>query len=177
MITDEVTSQVTILPVSISAIFDAPNAAHLIRAYAKACIVPDAAPQRYLYEAMDRAGIFHCFAAYVDEAVGEPDTPESAPHLRLVGFASVICSIMPHDGHLVATLGEMFVDPPYRSLGADGLLMSAMEEKAEALGARCFVCLARTGSAYDKVLSRRTGFTQTHSQYTKWLNGYKGGRS
>ena len=171
MIATESAISVTVLPVSVAAIFDAPNSADLFRAYAASCIVPDAEPQYAIYEAMDKAGIFHCFAAYTytdfDKFIIGKD-----PSTRLIGFGSVICSIMPHDGHLVATLGELFVDPPYRSTGAADLLMTALEQKADDLGARCFVCLARTGSAYDKVLSRRTGFKQTHSQYTKWLNGY-----
>jgi hypothetical protein len=157
---------ITILPVSVAAIFDAPNAADLIHAYAAACIVPDAEPQRPTYDAMERAGIIHAFGAYTDF--------EGSP--LLVGFASVICSIMPHDGHLVATLGEMFIDKPYRHTDAEDLLLSAVERCASDSGARCFICQARIGSKYDKRLSQRAGFDPIFTQYTKWLNGYGAGR-
>jgi GNAT superfamily N-acetyltransferase len=162
------TPPVAILPIRFTAILDAPNAAHLIRSYAAACIVPDAEPQRPLYDAMEKAGIIHCFGAY--SLVGDAGPV-------LIGFSSVICSIMPHDGHLVASLESLFVDPPHRSTGASDMLLSAAEKFAADAGCRCFVCQARTGSAYDTVLSRRTGFSQTHSQYTKWLNGYVGGKA
>jgi GNAT superfamily N-acetyltransferase len=157
---------VTILSVPVAAIFDAPNAADLIQAYAAACIAPGAEPQRQLYDAMEKAGVIHAFGAYVDLA-GSP---------RLVGFASVICSVMPHDGHLVASLGEMFIDLPYRGTNAEGLLLSAVEQRAADVGCRCFICQARIGSGYDKRLSLRAGFSPTFTQYIKWLNGY-GGRA
>ena len=161
-----VETQVTVRPVRFADILDAPNAVDLIHAYAQACVVPDAEPQRLLYEAMERAGILYCFGAYTESEGTE----------ALIGFGSVICSIVPHDGHLVASLESLFVGPEYRSTDAFDMLMEAIEQLAEDRGSRCFVCQARTGSAYDKVLSRRTGFSQTHSQYTKWLNGYGGGR-
>lgn len=162
-----VKKQITILPVSVATIFDAPNVAELIHAYAAACIVSDAEPQRPLYDAMERAGIIHGFGAYVETN----DSP------LLVGFASVICSIMPHDGHLVAALGELFVALPYRHTQAEDLLLSAVEQCATDSGARCFICQARLGSKYDKRLSQRAGFNQTHTQYTKWLNGYEESKS
>jgi hypothetical protein len=155
-----------IKPVSYSEILDDARGQELIRAYAASCIVPDAEPQRQLYEAMEKAGIIHAFGAYVrSDGLTAP---------LLVGFASVICSTMPHDGHLVATLGEMFIDLPYRSTDAEDLLLSAVEKVAVYTGCRCIICLARTDSKYSKRLSQREGFNQTHSQYTKWLNGYGG---
>lgn len=156
---------VTILPVSVATIFDAPNAADLIHAYAAACIVPDAEPQRPIYDTLEKAGVLHGFGAYVD-------LDDSR---LLIGFASVLCSIMMHDGHLVATLGELFVDLPYRHTNAEDLLLSAVEQFASDAGSRCFVCQSRIGSKYDKRLSQRAGFNPTHTQYVKWLNGYKGG--
>jgi GNAT superfamily N-acetyltransferase len=69
----------------------------------------------------------------------------------------------------------MFVDPPYRSTGAADQLLCAIEKLAEDRGCRCLVSLARQGSAYDMMLGRRSGYTRTHAQHTKWLNGYEGG--
>jgi len=167
-----VSVSLSIEPVHFSAIFNAPNAADLFRAYAKACIVADAEPQRSLYEAMDRAGVLHCFAAYMNTPNAGPDRPNNPV---LIGFSAVICGIMPHDGHLVATISEMFVDPPYRSTGAADRLLCAIEKLAEDRGCRCLVSSARQGSAYDIMLGRRPGYTRTHAQHTKWLNGYEGG--
>lgn len=160
--------QVAVRSVSFTTLFDAPNASDLFQAYARACIVPDAEPQRPLYEAMDRAGVLHCFGVYASTSTnGEVST--------LVGFGAVICGIMPHDGHLVATISEMFVDPPYRSTGAADLLLCAIEQLASDRGCRCLISLARIDSAYDKMLEHRSGYQRTHAQHTKWLNGYEGG--
>jgi hypothetical protein len=153
---------VSIRLVTVDEIIADPHSADLFKAYAAACIVPDAEPQWPLYVAMERAGILRCFAAYV----GSPAEPV------LIGFASVICSTMPHDGHLVATLGELFVDLPYRRTEAEDLLLAAVEQSAADSGARCFICQARIGSKYDSRLARRVGFVPTQTQYTKWLNGY-----
>jgi GNAT superfamily N-acetyltransferase len=158
----EITKPIVIQPVSYHAILAEPNAPSLIQAYAASCIVSDAAPQWPLYERMEQAGILHCFAAYSGNL--------------LIGFASVICSIMPHDGHLVATLGEMFIDALYRQTDAENLLLSALEQQAITTGCRCFICSARKESRYSKRLEQREGFQPTHTQFTKWLNGYGEGK-
>ena len=44
------TSQITIISTRVSEIFDAPNAARLLHSYAEECLIPDAQPQRAVYE-------------------------------------------------------------------------------------------------------------------------------
>jgi GNAT superfamily N-acetyltransferase len=150
-----VETQVTILPVSFADILDAPNSAALIQAYATECLVSGAHPQRAAYEAMEKAGALKCFGAYIDS--------------RLIGFCSVLSAVMPHTGHRLATIESVFVDPAYRNMGADADLLGAAEQYAAETGCRLVTALARVGSAYDKVLSRRSGYTLTHSQHTRWL--------
>ena len=150
-----VPTTVTILPVSFRDILDAPNSADLIQAYATECLVPDAQPQRAAYEAMEKAGALQCFAAYVNG--------------RLIGFCSVLSAVMPHTGFRLATVESVFVDPAYRSLGADADLLDAAEQYAIDSDCRQITGLARVGSAFDKVLSRRPGYTPTHTQHTRWL--------
>lgn len=153
MITVE--AQVIVQSVSFVAILEAPNSADLIHAYAAECLVPDAQPQRAAYESMERAGVLKCFGAYLGS--------------HLVGFCSVISAIMPHTGFRLATVESVFVDPAYRSLGADADLLDAAEQYAADTGCRLITALARVGSAFDKVLSRRSGYTLAHSQHTRWL--------
>jgi GNAT superfamily N-acetyltransferase len=152
-------AQVTILPVSVAAIFDAPNAADLIRAYAKECLIPDAQPQRMTYEAMERTGVLQCFAAYAG--------PEGAS--LLIGFVSVICAVMPHCGKRLATVESLFVEPDYRDTGAGVDLIAAAEQCAVNSGCLAITASARVDSAFDKVLSRRAGYALTHVQHTRWL--------
>ena len=147
--------QVAILPVSFAAILDAPNSVDLIQAYATECLVPGAQPQRAAYEEMERVGALKCFAAYMGG--------------RLIGFCSILCAVMPHTGFRLATVESLFVDPAYRGTGAGDLLLDAAEQYAKEAGCVAFTASARVGSAFEKVLSRRTGYSLTHSQHTRWL--------
>jgi GNAT superfamily N-acetyltransferase len=163
---EEISRAVTVLPVSYSAILDAPNAVALLRIYAEHCLVADPEPQRSLYEAMEKSGAFQAFAAYFNTGSEE----------ILIGFVGVIRTIVMHDGHLIGAIESLFVDPAYRSTGAFFLLIAAAEHFATDSGCRCLLASARIGSALDTILSRRGGYEKTHSQHTRWLNGYKGGR-
>jgi GNAT superfamily N-acetyltransferase len=153
--------QVTIHPVPVAAIFDAPNSIGLLQAYAAECLVPDAEPRRPMYEAMEQSGVLQCFVAYF-----------GSDNL-LIGFVSVMPVIVPHDGHLIATTESLFVDPAYRHTSAFEDLFAAAEQYATAAGCRVLTCSARIGSQLDKVLARRAGFSRTHSQHTKWLGDWR----
>ena len=152
--TTAVGSAVTIVPVSFTAVLDAPNSKALIRAYAEECSVPGAEPQRDIYAAMERAGVLHCFAALADGI--------------LIGFCAILTARMPHTGNLLATGESIFVDPAYRDTGAGDCLIEAAEQHAQNLGAT-LAWVPRAGSAFDKILSRRAGYMLTHHQYTRRL--------
>jgi GNAT superfamily N-acetyltransferase len=165
--TTEISTQVIILPVSYAAILDDPNADTLLRAYAEDCLVPNASPQRPLYAAMEEMGSIQCFAAYLNQDSGN----------LLIGFVSVIRTVVLHDGHLIAAVESLFVDRIHRSTGAGLLLVAAAKRYATESGCRCLLASARMGSALDLILSRRPDCDRTHAQYTFWLNGHKGGRA
>lgn len=198
--------QIDIRPVPVAAIFDAPNSADLIRAYAKECLIPDAEPQRATYEAMEKVKVLQCFASYVRptdkdiliakanldaalkanegdvefqigmECLSETGFWQFANSVGgiaeplLVGFISVIRAVMPHSGQLVATVESLFVDPAYRGTGAGAKLLSTAEQYAVDSGCVALTCMSRVNSAFDKVLSRREGYSLTHTQHTRWLN-------
>ena len=149
----EVRVEVCVRPVSFSAILDAPNSGALLHAYAEECLVSDAAPQRTIYEAMERAGVLKCFAAYADDNT-------------LIGFVSILTATMPHTGRLQSTGESVFVDPVYRGTGAGNLLIDAAEQFADSIHA-FLSWLPRIDSAFDKVLSHRSGYSLTHSQHTR----------
>lgn len=151
-------TQVVIRPVSFAVIYSDPAAADLIRAYSAECLIPDAQPQTALYSAMEKAGALRCFAAYLDL---DRDLDR-----HLIGFASILTAVMPHTGQLLATGESIFVDPTHRGTGAGDLLLAAAEDYADSLGAT-LSWLPRAGSAFDKVLSRRAGYTLTHAQHTR----------
>ena len=156
---------VTILPVSVAAIFDAPNAAYLLHSYAEECLIPDAQPQRAVYEAMEKTDLLRCFGAYASG----PEIDTASPYGLLIGFISVATPIMPHCGKRIATVESLFVDPNYRHSGAGNYLLDEAERYAARMKCLALTCAARVGSAFDKVLSRRTGYALTHVQHTRWL--------
>lgn len=152
MIADETSMQVTVIPVSYSEILAAPNSIELIRSYAAECSVPDAKPQSTMYESMEKAGLLKCFAAYLSD--------------QLVGFVSVLAVVMPHTGRLLVNGESIFVEPAQRSTGAGERLIVAAEKYADSVHAP-LTWLPRVGSQLDKILSRRSGYVLTHSQYTR----------
>jgi GNAT superfamily N-acetyltransferase len=158
-----ITKPIIIQPVSVSVILDAPNSAELIRSYAEECLVADALPQRETYLAMERMGLLQCFGAFATS----PAAP-AAPAL-LIGFISVLISVLLHNGKRMGVVESIFVDQPYRSTGAGDQLLSAAEQYAAESNFLTLTCLPRVGSAFDKMLSRRPGYTLTHHQHTRWL--------
>lgn len=146
---------VSILPVNSAIVFDAPNAENMLRAYATECLEPDGQPQREMYESLERMGALQCFAAY--------------DGLALVGFISVLVSLMPHTGKKLAAVESVFVDPEYRDGGAGTLLLDTARRYAQSVGCTKLTWVVRLGSRLDRILSRRAGCSLTHHQYTENL--------
>jgi GNAT superfamily N-acetyltransferase len=124
-------------------------------AYAKDCVMPDYAPQRQMYAAMENSGALHCFGAYANDV--------------LVGFVSVVTDAMPHNGKRTATIESLFALPSHRKLGTGDALLSAAEAFAGVSGFNPLSYTARKGSALEKILSRRKGCMASHTMFTKWL--------
>ena len=152
--------EVRITQVPFTTVMDDAHFPALLAAYTAECLVPDAEPQRAIYEGMHRAGVIQCFAAYADDGLAYP---------FLIGFCSVLTAVMPHDGHKVATIESLFVDVDYRDTGAGNLLLAAARDIAVKTDCRLIHYNARIGSRLDKVLSRRAGCQLTHNVYTEWL--------
>jgi GNAT superfamily N-acetyltransferase len=171
----EITKPIVIQPVSVSAILDAPDSAQLIISYAEECLVADALPQRETYLSMERMGLMQCFGAFatpstssISSASSTSPAAPAAPAL-LIGFISVLSSVLLHNGKRMGVVESIFVDQPYRSTGAGDQLLLAAEQYAAESNFLSLTCLPRIGSAFDKMLSRRPGYTLTHHQHTRWM--------
>jgi GNAT superfamily N-acetyltransferase len=140
----------------VAEILDVGDAQGLIANYAEECLIPDAAPQRWMYLAMEEQGVLTCFGAFI--GAGE-----------LVGFVSVIVSVMPHHGKKVATVESLYADPVYRETGAGNLLMAAGESHAREAGCVCLTYTARVGSRLETILALRAGCERSHEMFTKWF--------
>jgi hypothetical protein len=132
-------------------ILGAPNAAQLISEYAEECTVA-INPQVEAYGAMERAGAFFSFGVY--------DTG------TLVGFASVLMAVMPHDGRKIGTVESIFVSEGHRR-DTGGSLMLALEKHAEESGCTELLYVARVGSRMEWILEHRKKCRHTHSVHTR----------
>jgi len=134
------------------------NASDLLAEYAAECSIAEigeVCPQAGTYAALERAGIVQMFGAYLD---GE-----------LVGFASVILSILPHYGKKVATLESLFVGSAARSSGVGGELMNTVEDHALKAGCVAVLYSAPAGGTLERLLSLRKAYRRTNSVFCRSL--------
>lgn len=144
-----------IIPVDYAEIFEAPNSPTLFKEYAAECMVDDYAPQRNMYEAMSKSEILHCFGCHIAD--------------ELIGFISIITSVMPHNGKKLSTIESVFVTSTQRDSGAGEALLLEAERFSKESGSVALTCSPRIGSRLEKVLMRRSGYNPTHTIFTKWL--------
>ena len=102
--------------------------------------MPEIDLQEDVYIRLERAGTMATLAAYVG---GE-----------MVGFISILVSVIPHYGVPVAASESFFVAPEHRSTGAGMLLLKRAEGLAMSMGAVGLMVSAPVGRSLDKVLSR-----------------------
>jgi ribosomal protein S18 acetylase RimI-like enzyme len=156
----------------VAEILDVGDAQGLIANYAEECLIPDAAPQRWMYLAMEETGVLTCFGAFTGDGLSGSTGRSTEPSPRaqqLVGFVSVIVSVMPHHGKKVATVESLYADPVYRESGAGNLLMAEAERHAREAGCVCLTYTARVGSRLETILALRAGCERSHEMFTKWF--------
>jgi GNAT superfamily N-acetyltransferase len=145
---------VSIKPVSYAELFAAPNFKDLVRQYDLECSLPQIGPidpQPQMYAALEAAGAMQCFGAYQGDV--------------LIGFASVLASVLPHYGRKVASIESLFVAKSHRMTGAGTSLMLAVESFAAAFGCVGIGYSAPVGSQLERVLIRRGQYKRTHSVF------------
>jgi ribosomal protein S18 acetylase RimI-like enzyme len=141
--------------VSCMDILDAPNAQELFAQYAEDCMRPGSQPQVEIYQKMQNAGMLACFGAYAGET--------------LVGFATVVASVMPHDGKRIASLESLFVKRAFRDDGVATMLLSQVRHHAIVDGCAALLYTARVGSELEVMLHGVKVCERTHSVFTEWL--------
>jgi GNAT superfamily N-acetyltransferase len=129
----------------------------LLSEYADECRLkdlPEPACQRDVYRAMEKAGIMCTMAAFNDKA--------------LIGFSTILISVLPHYGVLMATTESLFVHPDHRSSGAGLQLIHRAENLAIDRGAAGLLVTAPVGGTLSKVLPR-LGYTDTNTVFFRRL--------
>lgn len=133
--------------------------ADLLAEYAAECSIHEIGainPQPDIYEAMERAGISRMFGAFSEGF--------------LIGFASMLVTVLPHYGQKTATVESLFVSEPFRKTGAGLGLMAAMEDYASEAGCKAMLYSAPTGGKLERLLSRRKGSRRTNAVFCIALN-------
>lgn len=126
----------------------------LILEYAAECSIsaigqPD--PQPEIYEQMENCGLMRCFGVYRGAL--------------LIGFATVLVSILPHYGKKAATVESLFVSAPERKGLASGKLLMAVKAFAGASGCVGILCCAPIGGDFDAFLRDRVECARASSVY------------
>lgn len=132
-----------VAPSSVAELEAAPEFAALSIEYAVESQIegmPPANPQWESYRALESMGLLHVFSALSEE--------------RLIGFISVIVSVLPRYGEPVAVTESFFVARTHRKTGAGLKLLKQAEEKAlELAGGRLLVSSPLAGDL-SQVLPR-----------------------
>jgi GNAT superfamily N-acetyltransferase len=112
----------------------------LLNAYAEECSIPEIGvpdPQAEIYEQMQKLGMLQVFGAF------DPD---------LIGFASLLLTVLPHYGKKVATVESLFVLPEYRTIGVGSELLAMIERFAKDEGCTAILYSAPAGGKLAKLL-------------------------
>ncbi len=144
---------------SVSEIENAPNYAELLEAYAKEMVV-DGAPlfqaRIEMYRHLESLGALQCFGAYMQE--------------KLVGFITVLISVLPHVSAVMAVTESFFVLIDYRTTGAGNALRRAAEEYAASATAFGIFISAPVGGILAQVLSKLDEYTETNRVFYRKLS-------
>lgn len=147
----------SIRPVTFAEIESAPNLPELLAEYAREsanCAIGTPSMQPEIYRALESAGVLKILAAYSD---GE-----------LVGYMSMLFSVLPHFGTLNATTESFFVAAAHRKGGTGLKLLRAAEALAASQGATGLFVSSPANGRLAQVLPR-VGFHESNRVFFRRL--------
>jgi GNAT superfamily N-acetyltransferase len=147
-------------PSTVAEIKAAPHFDVLAAEYAAESLIPGMPPpvaQWEAYRQLESAGMLHAFSAIIPQDNGDR---------RLVGFISVLASVLPRYGVPIAISESWFVAKAYRKTGAGLKLLRIAEEKARELGSPVLLVSAPCEGDLFQVLPRR-GYAETNRIFFK----------
>lgn len=147
----------SIRAVSYADILYAANFPTLLASYAEECSIPEIGepnPQADVYELLEGSGAARFLGAYDGEL--------------LVGFAAVLCTVLPHYGEKVATVESIYVSPGYRGdLGKP--LLQAIEDHGKAERCVAVIYSAPAQSRFAQFLALEPNYRRTNSVFCRRL--------
>jgi GNAT superfamily N-acetyltransferase len=150
-------SPVVIRPCTVSDLEASPCFEALLAEYGAESGIPEFGPpvaQMATYKHLEAAGVLQVIAAVQD---GE-----------LVGFVTVLRSVLPHFGRQVAITESLFVTSEARSTGAGLALLRAAEDLAREQGGEALLVSAPTGGRLERVLPG-VGYRETARMFFREL--------
>ena len=105
-----------------------------------------------LYQQIEQSGTLCSYGAYLNS--------------KLIGFVTILTTIVPHYGAKVSTIESIFVGKQHRKAGAGALLRRKAAEHAKNQGAIGILTCAPVGSDYAKLLSKaKSGYRHTNEVF------------
>lgn len=144
---------------SISELRDAPNIMELLNEYADESANndmprPNARAEAYL--SLESTGMLHTFLAEKDS--------------NIIGFITLLVTVMPHYGVPMAVTESFFVQKKHRKSGAGLKLRGAAENYAESVGAFGILISAPYAGVLSEVLSRSSRYVPSNIIYFRRLS-------
>ena len=148
--------QCEIMRTSVRHLLACPEIADLMREYAEQAnaLLSAPTPQMEGYIKMEEAGYLHAIGAFIDG--------------KLVGFAGLIVTVLPHYGQLSASMESLFVSKAHRKSGAGLKLIKEAENMARDLGATSFAMTVPATGKLSSIASR-IGYRKTNEVFLKVL--------
>lgn len=147
----------TIRRVCHAEILGAPNARALIAEYAAECSIlqiGEIHPQAEIYAMLERSGHMATFGVYTASE-------------ELIGFATVLTTICPHYGRMLATVESLFVRIDHRPGGIGRALMDAIEQHAAQQDCTAVLYSARAHSRFSALLAASDEYIRTNEVYCR----------
>jgi GNAT superfamily N-acetyltransferase len=123
--------------------------------YSEECAIaglPPIAEKFEVYKRMEDVGFFHLFGAYSED--------------KLVGFVSVIISIIPHYGVAIAVAESLFLSKEFRPTSLGRGLIASAEDCAKTAGSSGLLFSAPVGGQLSKLLPN-IGYRETNITFFK----------
>lgn len=130
----------------------------LLEEYAAECSIPELGPinpQAAMYEEREAVGMAQMFGAYRDG--------------KMVGFASLLTTILPHYGCKAATLESLFISSDARASGAGSMMMAVIEGFAKQAGCVAILYSAPAGGQLERLLSLKSAYSCTSAIFCRRL--------
>lgn len=142
---------------TVAEIESASNFPALINEYAEYAIkgMPHPSIKMEMYRVLEAAGMQHVYGAFWEE--------------KLVGFVSVLLSVIPHYGIVGAFSESLFVAQQYRKTGAGLKLIQMAESISREFESPGLLISAPTGGVLAKVLPE-VGYDATHTLFFRRLD-------